>query len=101
MPVVTLSDGPGLSLTEWVVLALLAEEPSHGFAVARTLSPSSALGQVWIVPPPAQRPPRFAAGQRGGISTTTLVDFTVATAITPGASSSSSAASRLISETTR
>src|ERR1700736_5259182 len=36
-----------------------------------------------------------------GISTTTLVDFTEATANTPGASLSSSAASRLMSETTR
>jgi hypothetical protein len=28
------TEGPGLSLTEWVVLALLSERPSHGFAVA-------------------------------------------------------------------
>jgi DNA-binding PadR family transcriptional regulator len=46
------SEGPGLSLTEWVVLALLAEAPSHGFAVARTLSRTTALGEVWTVPRP-------------------------------------------------
>jgi len=46
------SEGPGLSLTEWVVLALLSEAPSHGFAVARTLSRTTPLGQVWTVPRP-------------------------------------------------
>jgi PadR family transcriptional regulator AphA len=46
------SEGPGLSLTEWVVLALLAEAPSHGFAVAKTLSHSTPLGEVWTVPRP-------------------------------------------------
>ena len=46
------TEGPGLSLTEWVVLALLSEAPSHGFAVARTLSRATALGQVWTVPRP-------------------------------------------------
>jgi DNA-binding PadR family transcriptional regulator len=46
------NEGPGLSLTEWVVLALLSEAPSHGFAVARTLSRATALGQVWTVPRP-------------------------------------------------
>jgi PadR family transcriptional regulator AphA len=48
----TPTEGPGLSLTEWVVLALLAEAPSHGFAVARTLSRATALGEVWTVPRP-------------------------------------------------
>jgi len=46
------TEGPGLSLTEWVVLALLSEGPSHGFAVARTLSRVTAIGQVWTVPRP-------------------------------------------------
>ncbi|HVW35528.1 MAG TPA: PadR family transcriptional regulator [Acidimicrobiia bacterium] len=45
-------EGPGLSLTEWVVLALIAEAPTHGFAVARTLSRNTELGQVWTVPRP-------------------------------------------------
>jgi DNA-binding PadR family transcriptional regulator len=48
----TPTEGPGLSLTEWVVLALLCEAPSHGFAVARTLSRTTALGEVWTVPRP-------------------------------------------------
>ncbi len=49
---VTPNEPPGLSLTEWVVLALMAEAPSHGFAVARTLSPATELGKVWTVPRP-------------------------------------------------
>jgi PadR family transcriptional regulator AphA len=48
----TPNEGPGLSLTEWVVLALLSEAPSHGFAVARTLSRATPLGEVWTVPRP-------------------------------------------------
>src|SRR5437660_12333960 len=48
----TPTEGPGLSLTEWVVLALLSEAPSHGFAIARTLSRTTALGEVWTVPRP-------------------------------------------------
>jgi DNA-binding PadR family transcriptional regulator len=46
------TEGPGLSLTEWVVLALLAERPSHGFALAKTLSRTTPLGEVWTVPRP-------------------------------------------------
>src|SRR2546421_10383851 len=48
----TPTEGPGLSLTEWVVLALLSEAPSHGFAVARNLSRTTPLGEVWTVPRP-------------------------------------------------
>lgn len=36
-----------LSAGEWSVLALLAERPSHGFAVARALAPDGPVGQVW------------------------------------------------------
>ena len=39
----------GLSLTDWLVLALLCEEPRHGFAVARELEPASELGAIWTV----------------------------------------------------
>src|SRR5437762_13755615 len=46
------SEGPALSLTEWVVLGLLAEAPSHGFALAKTLSRVTPLGEVWTVPRP-------------------------------------------------
>ena len=43
---------PELSLTDWVVLGIVAEAPTHGFAVARELAPAGALGQVWTVPRP-------------------------------------------------
>lgn len=38
-----------MSLTDWVVLAVIAEEPRHGFSVARELAPDAPLGQVWTV----------------------------------------------------
>jgi PadR family transcriptional regulator AphA len=38
-----------LPLTEWVVLALLDEEPRHGFALARELEPTAPIGRVWTV----------------------------------------------------
>jgi PadR family transcriptional regulator AphA len=40
---------PELSLNEWVVLALLAERPSHGFAMARQLEADTDLGRVLTV----------------------------------------------------
>lgn len=40
---------PDLSLTDWLVLALLCEQPRHGFAVARELSADSELGAIWTV----------------------------------------------------
>lgn len=36
-----------LTLTEWVVLALVAEGPTHGWAIARSLRPDGAVGAVW------------------------------------------------------
>jgi DNA-binding PadR family transcriptional regulator len=38
-----------LSLTDWVVLGLVAEGETHGWAVARQLAPEGALGRVWTV----------------------------------------------------
>ena len=38
-----------LTAGEWAVLALLAEEPSHGFALARALAPDGEVGRVWSV----------------------------------------------------
>lgn len=38
-----------LSLNEWVCLALLAEQPSHGFAVAKQLTPDSDLGRILTI----------------------------------------------------
>jgi DNA-binding MarR family transcriptional regulator len=41
---------PQLSLSEWLVLSLICEKPTHGFAIARMLGPGGSLGQVWRVP---------------------------------------------------
>src|SRR6188472_2656421 len=38
-----------LTAGEWAALALLAEQPSHGFAVARAMAPDGEVGQVWSV----------------------------------------------------
>lgn len=35
------------TLTEWVVLGLLAEAPAHGFALARLLDRGGEVGRVW------------------------------------------------------
>jgi DNA-binding PadR family transcriptional regulator len=43
------STSPALSLTDWVVLGVLAEEPRHGFAVAKELGRDAELGQLWTV----------------------------------------------------
>lgn len=45
-------DSPGLSLTEWIVLALVAEGPTHGFAVSRLTAPDGPVGTFWQVPRP-------------------------------------------------
>jgi DNA-binding PadR family transcriptional regulator len=37
----------GLTLTEWVVLALVAEGPTHGWAIARAMRPGGSIGGVW------------------------------------------------------
>jgi DNA-binding PadR family transcriptional regulator len=41
-----------LSLTEWLVLCVSAEKPTHGFAIAAQLGRGSALGAVWYVARP-------------------------------------------------
>jgi DNA-binding PadR family transcriptional regulator len=43
---------PRLSLGEWVVLCLVSEEPTHGFALTRILDADGELGQIWRVPKP-------------------------------------------------
>ena len=40
---------PALSLSEWLVLCLICEKPTHGNAVAGLLGPGGGLGQVWRV----------------------------------------------------
>ena len=63
--VVATSGVPGMSLTDWVVLAVIAEEPRHGFSVARELSPDAAIGQVWTVRRPlVYRSLEYLAGDR-------------------------------------
>ena len=47
-----MSEEPSLSLAELVVLALLAERPAHGFAVARLTAPGGELGRIWSIPRP-------------------------------------------------
>ena len=34
---------------EWAALALVAEAPTHGFAVARALAPGGEVGRVWAM----------------------------------------------------
>ncbi len=38
-----------LTAGEWAVLALLSEEPTHGFALARAMAPDGDVGQVWAL----------------------------------------------------
>jgi DNA-binding PadR family transcriptional regulator len=37
---------------EWAVLGVLAQHPSHGFAVGRTLAPTGEIGRVWSMSRP-------------------------------------------------
>ncbi|MGH3471675.1 MAG: PadR family transcriptional regulator [Nocardioidaceae bacterium] len=41
-----------LSPGEWAVLGVVAEGPTHGFAVAQLLAEDGSLGRVWTVPRP-------------------------------------------------
>jgi DNA-binding PadR family transcriptional regulator len=43
---------PRLSLAEWLVLCLVREAPTHGFAITRVLAEDGDLGQIWRVPKP-------------------------------------------------
>jgi DNA-binding PadR family transcriptional regulator len=44
--------GPDLSLPEWTVLAVVAEHPTHGFAIAQLTAPQGDLGRIWHIPRP-------------------------------------------------
>jgi PadR family transcriptional regulator AphA len=44
--------GNQLAPGEWAVLALLAEGPTHGFAIARAMAPDGEIGKVWSLPRP-------------------------------------------------
>ena len=39
-----------LTAGEWAVLALVAEGPTHGFAIARAMAPDGEIGKVWSLP---------------------------------------------------
>jgi DNA-binding PadR family transcriptional regulator len=41
-----------LSLAEWLVLGLIGEGPTHGFAVAALAGPDGEIGRVWRLPRP-------------------------------------------------
>jgi DNA-binding PadR family transcriptional regulator len=43
---------PELSLADWVVLGLVAEAPTHGWPIVRTLRADGEVGRVWTVPRP-------------------------------------------------
>ena len=43
---------PTLSLAEWVVLAVVDESPTHGFAVSTLTATGGDLGRVWQIPRP-------------------------------------------------
>jgi DNA-binding PadR family transcriptional regulator len=49
------ADGPGageqrLSLSEWLVLCLVREEPTYGLVLVGLLARDGSLGQIWSVP---------------------------------------------------
>jgi DNA-binding PadR family transcriptional regulator len=48
----TSPEARSLSLSEWLVLCLVSEQPRHGFAIARLLDAEGSLGKVWRVPKP-------------------------------------------------
>lgn len=56
-----------VSLAEHVVLALLAEEPRHGWAIVRELAPDGRLGRIWTL----SRPLTYRAME--GLATRRLV----------------------------
>jgi DNA-binding PadR family transcriptional regulator len=46
------ADAPELSLAEWAVLALIAEKPTHGWAIVKELAADGDLGRIWTVSRP-------------------------------------------------
>jgi DNA-binding PadR family transcriptional regulator len=58
---------------EWAALALLAEEQTHGFAIARALAPDGAIGKVWSVQRPRVYYAIEALTDRGFVRTAATV----------------------------
>ena len=46
------ASAPVLSLGEHAVLALLAEQPRHGWAIVRELAPGGEIGRIWTLSRP-------------------------------------------------
>jgi DNA-binding PadR family transcriptional regulator len=44
------AEQPALSRSEWIVLSLVCEGPTHGNAVSRLVGPEGDLGRIWRVP---------------------------------------------------
>ena len=44
------AEEPALSRSEWIVLSLVCEGPTHGSAVSRLVGPDGDLGRIWRVP---------------------------------------------------
>lgn len=51
---------PGLSLADWLVLCVISEGPTHGFAIACLLAHDGSLDQIWHV----TKPVIYRAAQR-------------------------------------
>ena len=49
-----MSDMPAapMGLPEWTVLAVMSQQPTHGFAIAQLTTPDGELGRVWQIPRP-------------------------------------------------
>lgn len=43
---------PELSLSDWAVLGIVAEQPKHGWPVVRELARDGAIGRIWTVSRP-------------------------------------------------
>ena len=41
-----------MGLPEWTVLAVIGQQPTHGFAIAQLTTPDGELGRVWQIPRP-------------------------------------------------
>jgi DNA-binding PadR family transcriptional regulator len=44
--------GSPLSLSEWTVLTLISEHPTHGFAISQLTATGGDLGRIWHIPKP-------------------------------------------------
>ncbi len=51
-----MSDTPAgptvMGLPEWTVLAVMSQQPTHGFVIAQLTTPDGELGRVWQIPRP-------------------------------------------------